>query len=158
MCIMDIRSIMDTLPHRFPFLLVDRILEMEPGQRVVGLKNVTVNEPFFPGHWPENPTMPGVLILEAMAQVGGIMLLGLLDEEKRKKVTAFMAGLDRVRFRRPVLPGDQIIIEAVMERRKGNMGRIHIEARVDGELACEGDFSFALVPEGDGQREEEAEV
>jgi beta-hydroxyacyl-ACP dehydratase FabZ len=150
---MKIRGIMDTLPHRFPFLLVDRILEVQPGERAVGLKNVTVNEPFFQGHWPDNPTMPGVLLLEAMAQVGGIMLLTLLGDDRRKHVTAFMAGLDRVRFRRPVIPGDQLIIEAVMDKRKGNMGRVHIEAKVGGEVACEGDFSFALVENQESQNQ-----
>lgn len=141
---MDIQGILDILPHRYPFLLVDRVVELEPGKRAVGLKNVTYNEPFFQGHWPGQPVMPGVLLLEAMAQVGGIMLLSML-EDKGKGVTAFMAGLDRVRFRRAVVPGDQLTIVAVMERRKGNMGRVHIEARVDERVACEGDFSFALV-------------
>jgi len=143
---MNIRGIMDILPHRFPFLLVDRIVELDPGKRAVGIKNVTYDEPFFQGHWPENPTMPGVLMLEAMDQVGGIMLLSSLGDVSMKEITAFMAGLDRVRFRRPVIPGDQLTIEAIMEKRKGNMGRVHIEARVGRETACEGDFSFALVP------------
>lgn len=142
---MNIRGIMDLLPHRFPFLLVDRIIELDPGRRAVGIKNVTYNEPFFQGHWPENPTMPGVLMLEAMAQVGGIMLLSSLNEGNVQNITAFMAGLDRVRFRRRVIPGDQLTIEAVMDKRKGNMGRVHIEAHVGRETACEGDFSFALV-------------
>jgi 3-hydroxyacyl-[acyl-carrier-protein] dehydratase len=140
---MDIQGILAILPHRYPFLLVDRVLELEPGVRAVGIKNVTVNEPFFAGHWPDQPVMPGVLILEAMAQVGGIMLLSML--ENRKRVTAFMAGLDGVKFRRRVVPGDQLVIEAVMERRKGYMGRVHIVARVEAEVACEGDFTFALV-------------
>ena len=142
---MDVRDILDILPHRYPFLLVDRVLELEPGKRAVGIKNVTVNEPQFTGHWPGNPVMPGVLLLEAMAQVGGIMLLTMLGEDERQDVTAMIVGIDKVRFRRPVLPGDQIKIEAVMQRRKGNMGRIYITAHVDDELACDGEFSFALV-------------
>ncbi len=142
---MDVRDILGVLPHRYPFLLVDRILELEPGKRAVGIKNVTVNEPQFTGHWPGNPVMPGVLLLEAMAQVGGIMLLTMLDEADRQGVTAMMVGIDKVRFRRPVLPGDQVKMEAVMQRRKGNMGRIYITAHVGEELACDGEFSFALV-------------
>ncbi|MBC7287232.1 MAG: 3-hydroxyacyl-ACP dehydratase FabZ [Armatimonadetes bacterium] len=142
---MDVREIFQILPHRYPFLLVDKITELEPGQRAVGIKNVTVNEPQFTGHWPGNPVMPGVLMLEAMAQVGGIMLLTMLDESEREGTVAMMAGLDRVRFRRPVIPGDQLRIEAVMQKRKGNMGRIYITAHVGDCLACDGEFSFALV-------------
>jgi len=141
----DIQDILSILPHRYPFLLVDRILELEPGVRAVGLKNVTVNEPQFTGHWPENPVMPGVLMIEAMAQVGGVMLLTMPELEGRN-FTALMAGLDAFKFRRKVIPGDQLIIEAVMERRKGNMGRVAITARVNGETAVEGIFTFALVP------------
>jgi len=149
---MDVRDILGVLPHRYPFLLVDRILELEPGQRAVGIKNVTVNEPQFTGHWPGNPVMPGVLLLEAMAQVGGIMLLTMLDDADRENVTAMIVGIDKVRFRRPVLPGDQVKMEAVMQRRKGNMGRIYITAHVGDELACDGEFSFALVEDERLQR------
>ena len=149
---MDILGILQTLPHRYPFLLVDRILELEPGKRAVGIKNVTINEPFFQGHWPEQPVMPGVLILEAMAQVAGVMLLTML-ENRDKNVTAFMAGVDRVRFRRTVRPGDQLVIEAVMVRQKGNMGRVQAEAKVDGQVACEGEFSFALVEQEEPSQE-----
>lgn len=141
---MDIRAILETLPHRYPFLLVDRILELEPGQRAVGIKNVTANEPQFTGHWPDNPVMPGVLILEAMAQTAGVALLSA-DHPHNKQ--AFLGGLNKVRFRRPVVPGDQLIIEAELVRFKGTVGRVHIVARVDDEVACEGDFSFALVDE-----------
>lgn len=141
---MDIRSILKTLPHRYPFLLVDRILELEPGQRAVGIKNVTANEPHFAGHWPENPVMPGVLILEAMAQTAGVALLSAHQTANKQ---AFFGGLDKVRFRHPVIPGDQLIIEASVARWKGLMGRVHIVARVGDQVACEGDFSFALVDE-----------
>jgi beta-hydroxyacyl-ACP dehydratase FabZ len=139
---MDIDGILQTLPHRYPFLMVDRILELEPGKRAVGIKNVTANEPQFTGHWPENPVMPGVLILEAMAQVGGVFLL--CTSENRGKL-AYFGGVDRVRWRRAVRPGDQLVIEAVMIKCRGAVGKVKIEARVDDELACEGEFSFALV-------------
>ena len=139
---MDIRSILKTLPHRYPFLLIDRILELEPGQRAVGIKNVTANEPHFAGHWPENPLMPGVLILEAMAQTAGVALLSAYQAGDKQ---AFLGGLDKVRFRHPVIPGDQLIIEANVVRWKGLMGRVHIVAKVGDQVACEGDFSFALV-------------
>jgi len=139
---MDITSILKTLPHRYPFLLVDRILELEPGQRAVAVKNVTFNEPQFTGHWPENPVMPGVLIVEAMAQTAGVALLSAHQAEDKQ---AFLGGLDKVRFRRPVTPGDQLIIEANLVRTKGSMGKMHIEAKVDGEVACTGDFSFVLA-------------
>ena len=139
---MDIAGILKTLPHRYPFLLVDRILELEPGKRAVGLKNVTFNEPHFTGHWPENPVMPGVLVLEAMAQVGGVFLL-CTAEHKGK--LAYFGGVDKVRWRRAVRPGDQLITEAILDRIKGNVGRVAMTARVDGEVVCEGVFSFALV-------------
>ena len=139
---MDIDGILKTLPHRYPFLMVDRILELEPGKRAVGIKNVTVNEPHFTGHWPDNPVMPGVLILEAMAQVGGVFLL--CTSENRGKL-AYFGGVDDVRWRRAVRPGDQLVIEAVMLRCRGSVGKVAIKARVDGEVACEGEFSFALV-------------
>jgi 3-hydroxyacyl-[acyl-carrier-protein] dehydratase len=117
------------------------VLEIDPGQRVVAIKNVTMNEPQFTGHWPENPVMPGVLILEAMAQVGGIMIL-VQSEDAGK--TPFFAGCDEIRWRRRVVPGDQLIIEATMERRKGRIGRARAVARVGDEVACEGVLMFAL--------------
>jgi len=141
---MDIRSILRTLPHRYPFLLVDRILELEPGQRAVGIKNVTANEPQFTGHWPDNPVMPGVLIVEAMAQTAGVALLTGRETQGKQ---AFFGGLDKVRFRRPVVPGDQLIMEAKLIRQKGAIGKMHITANVEDELACSGDFSFVLVDE-----------
>jgi len=138
---MDIMRVLETLPHRYPFLLVDRVLELEPGERIVAVKNVTINEPQFTGHWPGNPVMPGVLILEAMAQVGGIMLLCMEQDAGR---TPFFAGVDGVRWRRQVGPGDQLVIEAALERRRGPVGRARCVARVDGEVACEGLLTFAL--------------
>lgn len=138
----DVRAIMDILPHRYPFLLVDRILELEPGVRAVAIKNVTANEPQFTGHWPGNPVMPGVLMLEAMAQVGGIFLM---SEVEAKGKTAFFAGMDNIKFRRPVVPGDQLIITAELIRRKGAIGRAAAVAKVGDEVAVEGEFMFALV-------------
>jgi 3-hydroxyacyl-[acyl-carrier-protein] dehydratase len=138
----DIRAIMEILPHRYPFLLIDRILELEPGVRAVCLKNVTANEPQFTGHWPGNPVMPGVLMLEAMAQVGGIFLM---SEASTAGKTAFFAGMDGIKFRRPVVPGDQLTITAELVRRKGSIGRAKAVAMVGDEVAVEGEFTFALV-------------
>ena len=140
--IKTIQDVLKILPHRYPFLLVDRVLELEPGKRIVAIKNVTMNEPQFTGHWPECPIMPGVLILEAMAQVGGIMLL--CQQELAGKIPVF-GGVDGVRWRRQVTPGDQIVIEAHLDRCKGPMGRASAVAKVDGEVACEGVFSFILL-------------
>jgi 3-hydroxyacyl-[acyl-carrier-protein] dehydratase len=140
---LDIKDIMAILPHRYPFLMIDRILEVEPGVRAVGIKNVTANEPQFTGHWPGNPVMPGVLMLEAMAQVGGIFLL---SDGGGAGVTAFFAGMDGVRFRRQVIPGDQLTITAELIRRKGPMGKVAVVARVGDEVAVEGEFMFAMVP------------
>lgn len=147
---MQARDIMDILPHRYPFLLVDRILELEPGQRAVGIKNVTANEPQFTGHWPGNPVMPGVLILEAMAQVGGIMLLTGLGDEADGQLAMF-GGVDGARFRRPVVPGDQIRFEVELIRRKGSIGKVKGVALVDGQVAAEAELMFALAhQEGSG--------
>lgn len=139
---LDIKGILSTLPHRYPFLMIDRIVELVPGVRAVGIKNVTANEPQFTGHWPENPVMPGVLMLEAMAQVGGVFLLSDVDSEGK---TAYFAGMDGIRFRRTVVPGDQLRITAELVRRKGGMGKVAIVARVGDEVAVEGEFMFALV-------------
>lgn len=139
---MDIKGILSTLPHRYPFLMIDRIIELAPGVRAVGIKNVTANEPQFTGHWPENPVMPGVLMLEAMAQVGGVFLLSEVDSKGKM---AYFAGMDGIRFRRTVIPGDQLVITAELVRRKGGMGKVAIVARVGEEVAVEGEFMFALV-------------
>ncbi len=138
---MDIKEIQKALPHRYPFLLIDRVVEITPGERAVAIKNITFNEPQFTGHWPNDPVMPGVLMLEAMAQTGGIMLL--LDTPDSGKHALF-GGLDNVRFRRQVVPGDQLRIEANLVRRKGNVGKVHVVATVDGQMAVEGEFVFAL--------------
>ena len=134
-----IDEIMKVLPHRYPFLLVDRIVEIEDGRRVVGIKNVTINEPFFQGHFPGHPIMPGVLIIEAMAQVGGVLLLGSL-ENAAEKVVYFMS-LDNVKFRRPVKPGDQLRLELEMVQIRGAVCRMRGVARVDGETVAEADMA-----------------
>jgi UDP-3-O-[3-hydroxymyristoyl] N-acetylglucosamine deacetylase / 3-hydroxyacyl-[acyl-carrier-protein] dehydratase len=140
---MDVQSIMQVLPHRFPFLLVDRILEIEPGNRIVGIKNVTMNEPFFQGHFPGHPIMPGVLIVEAMAQVGGMLLMDNF-EDRESKVVYFMA-IDGVRFRKPVLPGDQLRFELALVQVRGATCRMRGEAYVDGQLVCEADMMAKVM-------------
>ncbi len=139
-----LNEIQEVLPHRYPFLLVDRILELEPGKRVVGIKNVTANEPFFPGHFPGYPIMPGVLILEAMAQVGGFLLMRSLKARGAEKVLYF-TGIDGARFRRPVVPGDQIRFEVECLRLRRQICRMKGVAVVDGKLAAEAELSAAVV-------------
>ena len=139
----DINDIMDLLPHRYPFLLVDRMLEVEPDKRVVGLKNVTINEPYFQGHFPGSPIMPGVLIIEAMGQVGGLMLFNSL--EKPSNWIVMFTGLDKVRFRTPVRPGDQLIFELEMIHKRGPMCRMKGVAKVDGKIAVEAIIMAMLV-------------
>lgn len=146
---MDIREIMATIQHRYPFLLVDRILELEPGKRAVGLKNVTFNEHFFPGHFPNNPVMPGVLIVEHAAQVGGILLLASTGNEGK---LALFAAIDEMKFRRMVVPGDQLITEVEILRAGGRAGKVHVVCRVDGEIAAEGQYTFMLVPDPNQQQ------
>ncbi|MDR3706894.1 MAG: 3-hydroxyacyl-ACP dehydratase FabZ [Capsulimonadaceae bacterium] len=138
---MDIEQIKDCLPHRYPFLLVDRILELDPGKRAVGMKAVTINEPFFQGHFPIKAIMPGVLVIEAMAQVGGIMILAM--EEHRGKL-AYLAGIENCKFRLPVLPGDVLVTESTLVRARGSVGKVRVEARVNDKLAVEADIVFAL--------------
>lgn len=139
---LDQLKIQQILPHRYPFLLVDKISEMEPGKRAVGYKNVTVNEPFFQGHFPGNPIMPGVLIVESMAQVGAAAILSL--EENKGKLAVF-TGIDKMRFRRQVKPGDTLKIEIEVVKIKGPMGKAKARAGVDDEVAAEGQLMFALV-------------
>ena len=141
--VLEIDEIKKILPHRAPFLLVDRIIEIDPFKSAVGIKNVTYNEPQFHGHFPHKAIMPGVLILEAMAQVGGVAML--YPEENRGKIAVF-AKIDNVRFRKQVVPGDQVVTTAeVTKIMRGNMGIIHCEGKVDGKVACECDCTFAIM-------------
>ena len=142
---MDVNAIMKILPHRYPFLLVDRIVELEHGKRCVGIKNVNINEPFFPGHFPGHPVMPGVLIVEAMAQVAGIMAYLASDEETRKKVSYFMA-IDSAKFRKPVMPGDQLRIEITTTMNRRGIWGVDGKAFVDGKLVTEASLKATFAP------------
>lgn len=138
---MDVTQIQEIIPHRAPFLLVDKILELEPGKRAVGLKNVTMNEPFFAGHFPGYPVMPGVLIVEALAQVGSVAILAV--EENRGKI-GFFAGIDGFRFRGQVKPGDTLLLEVEVIRLKGPVGKGRATAKVGDSVVAEGELMFAL--------------
>ncbi len=139
---LDIKEIIKIIPHRYPFLLIDRVVEFEEGKRAVAIKNVTMNEPFFEGHFPGHPIMPGVLICEAMAQVGVIMALRMPDNEGK---LVYFAGIDKVRFRKPVVPGDQLRLEVETLWMRGALGKMKGKATVNGELAVEGEFMFSLA-------------
>ncbi|MGN6030782.1 MAG: 3-hydroxyacyl-ACP dehydratase FabZ [Thermomicrobiales bacterium] len=139
---LDSLAIRKIIPHRYPFLLVDQILELEPGQRAVGIKNVTANEPFFQGHFPEYPVMPGVLIVEAIAQVGAVAMLSM--EEYAGKIALF-AGIDSVRFKRQVKPGDTVRLEVELGKVRRNIGTGTGLATVNGDVACKGEFMFAIT-------------
>ena len=142
--IFDINAIQKILPHRYPFLLIDKIVEFKLDERIVSIKNVTMNEPFFQGHFPGNPIMPGVLILEAMAQTGGIMMLNGNDNIQESVV--YFMGIDKARFRKPVLPGDTLVIEAVVTNRRRNVCQFDAKAYVRGELVCEASLMATVVP------------
>ncbi|MDY7094653.1 MAG: 3-hydroxyacyl-ACP dehydratase FabZ [Acidobacteriota bacterium] len=139
----DSSWIRSVLPHRYPFLLVDRVLEMEPGKRIVALKNVTINEEFFVGHFPNHPVMPGVLIIEAMAQAAGVLLVADL-EDRASKLLYFM-GIDRARFRKPVVPGDQLRFEIEVLRLRNTFCKVDAKALVDGKLVAEAVLSSGIV-------------
>jgi len=140
--LLDIRQIERTLPHRYPFLLVDRVLEIEPGRRILAYKNLTRNEDFFNGHFPGQPIMPGVLQIEALAQAGGVLMMG--EHANRGKLAVLM-GIDDVKFRRPVVPGDQLMMEIIFEKVKGRIGVVYAKGQVDGEVTTECRIKFALV-------------
>lgn len=142
MPLLDIQAIRDILPHRYPFLLVDAITELEP-ERIVGIKNVTVNEPFFAGHFPDFPVMPGVLIIEAMAQVAGVLVLKQIPDRQRKLV--LLASVEQAKFRKPVVPGDQLRIEMKVTRRKSTVAKMHGFATVDGAVVAEAEVMCKLA-------------
>ena len=139
--VLDINDIMKILPHRPPMLLVDRIIELDPFKSATGIKNITMMEPQFQGHFTGHPIMPGVLILEAMAQVGGVAML--YPDENRGKIALF-GGMNNVKFKRPVVPGDQLVTKAELIRMRGNFGLLHCEGYVDDQLVASADFKFAL--------------
>ena len=144
---MDVKEIQNFLPHRYPFLLVDRILEMEPEKKAVGIKNVTINEPFFEGHFPGNPIMPGVLIVEAMAQVAGIMAFrsGVQGD------TVYFMSIEKAKFRKPVVPGDQLRLEITRIQQRGNVWKFSGVATVDGKMVAEADFTAMVVQKDQGK-------
>jgi 3-hydroxyacyl-[acyl-carrier-protein] dehydratase len=144
---LDIQQIQAIIPHRYPFLLVDRILEIEEGKRAVGIKNVSANEAFFAGHFPEYPVMPGVLIVEALAQVGAV---AMLKKEENRGRLAFFTGIDNCRFKKQVKPGDQLRLEVEIIRARGAIGKGKGVATVDGELVCETELMFALGEKQNG--------
>jgi 3-hydroxyacyl-[acyl-carrier-protein] dehydratase len=143
---MDILEIMSILPHRYPFLLIDRIVEMERKTRVVAIKNVTVNEPHFAGHWPDYPIMPAVLMVEAIAQAGGALLLTEYSDEDRRTKQMVFTGIDSAKFRRPVIPGDQLRIEVTVLNWRTTAVRMIGRATVEGKIACEATVTCMLVP------------
>lgn len=144
----DIRAIMRQVPHRFPFLLVDRVLSCEPGKSITAIKNVTINEPFFPGHFPGHPVMPGVLILEALAQAG--LILGMRTVESEEGTIVYFAGIDKARFKRQVVPGDQLLLKLEIGSAKKRVWRFDAEAWVGDDLACRAQMmAIPGKPDGD---------
>ncbi len=141
----DINEIINTLPHRYPFLLIDRIVELEAGKRAVGIKNVTINEPFFQGHFPGHPIMPGVLLLEAMAQTGGVLALKSVPETEIKNKVIYFMSIDKAKFRKPVIPGDQVRLEIEMVRQRSNITSLKAQAFVDGALVSEAEMMAMIV-------------
>jgi 3-hydroxyacyl-[acyl-carrier-protein] dehydratase len=151
--VMDIMAVMRRLPHRYPFLLIDRILKLVPGQEIVALKNVTINEPFFQGHFPSQPVMPGVLIVEALAQAGGVLASEMRGPSKQGEIIYFM-GIDGVRFRRPVVPGDQLILEARVLKMRSKVAKMAGRALVDQQIVAEAELmaSFGESDPGTADR------
>jgi len=141
--LLNIQEILEHLPHRYPFLLIDRVVEFKENERIVALKNVTINEPFFQGHFPGVPIMPGVLIIEAMAQAGGVLVFRT-QMNRAEKLVLFI-GIERARFRKPVRPGDQLRLEMVVDRIKSRVGRLKGKAYVEGAVVAEAEVMFSLV-------------
>ena len=140
----DIHEILRKLPHRYPIILVDRVLELVPGERIVALKNVTINEPYFTGHFPGHPVMPGVLIIESLAQACAILAFVTLDAKEGDGTLFYFAGIDAARFKKPVIPGDQLRLEAEMGRARRGIGKFTARARVDGQVVCETEMMCAV--------------
>ena len=147
--IIDINKIREIIPHRYPFLLIDRITYLEPGLKAIGYKNVSTNEPFFQGHFPGNPIMPGVLIIEALAQLGCV---AMLVKEEYKNMVGLFAGIDSARFKKQVVPGDKLELYVELLKLKGPIGKFKGEAKVDGQLACEAEVLFAIAPRPDDRK------
>ena len=143
--ILDVKQIQKLLPHRYPFLLVDRVVKLEPNKRVVGVKCVTANEPFFAGHFPGHPVMPGVLILEALAQASALMSLTTTPEEQRAGKVIYFMAIDGARFRKPVVPGDVLELHCEMLKNKGSIIKVKGEAKVDGQVVAEGEFMAMMA-------------
>ncbi|HEX5392286.1 MAG TPA: 3-hydroxyacyl-ACP dehydratase FabZ [Rhodocyclaceae bacterium] len=143
---MDIHQILEYLPHRYPFLLVDRVLDVVPGERITALKNVTINEPFFPGHYPHHPVMPGVLIIEALAQTAAILSFKTLGGKPDDKSVYYFVGIDNARFKRPVSPGDQLVFEVSISANKRGIWKFAAVAKVDGQVAAEADLMCTVRP------------
>ncbi len=135
--VLDIHQVLKKLPHRYPFLLVDRVVELEKGVRILAVKNVTINEPHFTGHFPHRPVMPGVLILEALAQAAGVLSFATDDTEPDEKTVFYFAGIDGARFKRPVEPGDQLMLDVSLDRARAGIYKFNAKALVDGEVVCE---------------------
>jgi len=140
MTTLDVQQVLEYLPHRFPMLLIDRVLECESGKSIKALKNVTINEPFFPGHYPHQPVMPGVLVIEALAQAAAILSFITLGIKPDDQSVYYFAGIDNARFKRPVVPGDQLILEATLTRSMRGIGKYSVVARVDGVVAAEAEL------------------
>ena len=141
---MDIHEILKQLPHRYPFLLVDRVLELEKGKRIQALKNVTINEPFFGGHFPHRPVMPGVLMLEAMAQAAALLAFDAVDKTPDDKTVYYFAGIDGARFKRPVEPGDQLIMDVTLDRMKAGIFKFTGVTRVQGDIVCQAELMCTM--------------
>ena len=141
---MDIHEILKQLPHRYPFLLVDRVLELEKGKRIQALKNVTINEPFFVGHFPHRPVMPGVLMLEAMAQAAALLAFDAVDKTPDDKTVYYFAGIDGARFKRPVEPGDQLVMDVTLDRMKSGIFKFKGTTRVGEDIACEAELMCTM--------------
>jgi 3-hydroxyacyl-[acyl-carrier-protein] dehydratase len=137
---MDIHAILEHLPHRYPMLLVDRVLELVPGERILALKNVSINEPFFPGHYPHHPVMPGVLVIEAMAQAAALLSFKSMGEKSDSKSVYYFVGIDAARFKRPVVPGDQLLLEVSVKATRRGIWKFSAQAKVDGQVAAEAEL------------------